>query len=34
MRKGEADEVRFDTPGTYEYICSIHPNMKGTVVVE
>ena len=24
---------RFDRPGTYHFICSIHPQMLGTVVV-
>jgi amicyanin len=24
----------FTTPGTYEYFCSLHPHMKGTIVVE
>jgi len=24
---------RFDTPGTYKYICSIHPRMVGTITV-
>jgi plastocyanin len=24
----------FDKPGTYSYFCSIHPKMKGTVVVQ
>ena len=24
----------FTTPGTYEYFCSLHPHMVGTVVVE
>jgi amicyanin len=24
----------FTTPGVYEYFCSLHPYMKGTVVVE
>jgi plastocyanin len=24
----------FDTPGTYEYICSVHPYMHGEVVVQ
>jgi len=25
---------RFDRPGTYHFICSIHPQMLGTVVVQ
>jgi len=24
----------FEEPGTYEYYCSIHPYMTGTVIVE
>ena len=24
---------RFDKPGTYKYICSIHPRMVGTITV-
>jgi plastocyanin len=24
----------FDKPGTYSYFCSIHPKMKGTIVVQ
>jgi plastocyanin len=24
----------FMTPGTYEYFCSLHPHMTGTIVVE
>jgi plastocyanin len=24
----------FNDPGTYKYICSVHPRMQGTVVVE
>lgn len=24
----------FDTPGSYEYYCEFHPNMKGSIVVE
>ncbi|OGZ34255.1 MAG: hypothetical protein A2174_03585 [Candidatus Portnoybacteria bacterium RBG_13_41_18] len=25
---------KFNQPGTYNYYCSIHPDMKGTVIVE
>jgi plastocyanin len=32
---GETYSLTFDTPGTYEYICLIHPTtMKGEIVVE
>jgi plastocyanin len=24
---------RFEKPGTYEYGCALHPQMKGTIVV-
>ena len=24
----------FSTPGTYDYFCSLHPKMTGTIVVE
>jgi len=24
----------FTTPGTYKYLCSLHPHMTGTIVVE
>ena len=24
---------RFDKPGTYKYLCSIHPKMVGTITV-
>jgi plastocyanin len=23
----------FDAPGTYDYVCAVHPYMQGTVVV-
>jgi plastocyanin len=26
--------VTFATPGAYEYFCSLHPHMTGTIVVE
>jgi len=31
---GNAFSVTFETPGTYEYLCIIHPWMTGSVVVE
>ena len=31
---GQSRSETFDTPGTYAYICTPHPNMEGTVVVE
>jgi plastocyanin len=34
LQKGESGSVRFDAPGEFAYICSIHPQMTGTVVVE
>lgn len=34
MSKGSTFTQTFDTPGTYEYKCSIHPSMKGKVIVE
>jgi plastocyanin len=27
-------QFKFDKPGTYHYICTIHPKMVGTIVVE
>jgi plastocyanin len=33
LNKGQSGSVTFDQPGTFTYICTIHPNMKGTVVV-
>lgn len=34
LNQGESYTQTFDTPGTYEYFCEFHPNMKGVVVVE
>ncbi len=31
---GDDYTVKFDTPGRYAYLCSFHPFMTGTVVVE
>jgi len=25
--------MKFDPPGTFDYICGLHPNMKGKVEV-
>lgn len=33
LATGESFEFTFDSPGTYEYICLIHPTMQGTIVV-
>ena len=30
----EAFSFTFTAPGTYEYFCSLHPHMTGTIVVE
>ncbi|HSH55515.1 MAG TPA: cupredoxin family copper-binding protein [Candidatus Limnocylindrales bacterium] len=32
--KGETYSFTFTKAGTYEYYCSPHPHMKGTIVVE
>ena len=34
MRSGATYSQVFDAPGTYSYVCSFHPEMVGTVVVE
>lgn len=31
---GDSFAFTFTTPGTYHYFCSLHPFMKGTVVVK
>jgi plastocyanin len=34
MAPGESVSQAFETPGTYAYVCSLHPkDMKGTVLV-
>jgi plastocyanin len=30
---GKSDSVRFSRPGTYRYICAIHPFMHGKIIV-
>jgi plastocyanin len=31
---GEVFSFKFDKPGTYHFLCTIHPRMVGTIVVE
>jgi plastocyanin len=31
---GEKFTNVFDKPGTYNYICAVHPHMRGTVIVK
>jgi plastocyanin len=31
---GDSFSFKFDKPGTYQYVCTIHPRMVGTVVVD
>ena len=33
LGRGSTHTVSFTAPGTYDYHCSLHPNMVGTVVV-
>ena len=34
LSQGQTFSRVFDTAGTYEYTCSVHPAMKGTVTVK
>ncbi|MCL4552640.1 MAG: cupredoxin domain-containing protein [Candidatus Marsarchaeota archaeon] len=34
LNQGQTYVHQFNTKGTFRYVCSIHPNMEGTVVVE
>ena len=31
---GESFSFKFSKPGTYKYLCTIHPRMVGTIVVK
>ena len=31
---GEKFTAVFDKPGTYNYICAVHPHMHGTIIVQ
>jgi plastocyanin len=32
--RGQRASVTFDKPGEYNYICGLHPNMKGVIEVK
>ena len=34
MLKGQSFSHTFDTEGTYDYFCEVHPWMQGAVVVQ
>jgi len=33
LKAGESFSLSIDEPGTYQYYCTIHPNMVGTIIV-
>jgi len=33
IKPGQSYKHTFSSPGTYDYVCSIHPSMKGKVIV-
>jgi plastocyanin len=34
LRTDDKFSFKFDEPGTYEYHCSIHPKMRGKIIVQ
>ncbi len=34
LRRGAVYSHRFEDPGTFAYLCTIHPSMTGSVVVQ
>ena len=34
LDEGDSYSFKFDKPGVFKYICSIHPNMKATITVK
>jgi len=33
LDKGESSDITFETPGSFDFICTYHPYMKGRIVV-
>jgi len=33
LQRGQSYTTTLDRPGTYEYFCALHPNMRGMIVV-
>lgn len=33
LRAGQSQQHTFNAAGTFDYLCSIHPSMTGTIVV-
>lgn len=34
LDQGDTYQFKFDKPGVYKYICSIHPRMMATIIVK
>ena len=34
LDQNDSFSFKFDKPGTYRFICSIHPHMMGTIIVK
>jgi plastocyanin len=34
LQQDQSGKVTFDAPGSYAFVCTYHPNMKGTVTVK
>lgn len=34
LRKGKSETITFDSAGSFDFFCKIHPGMKGTITVQ
>ena len=34
LSQGQSDQVTFDAAGSFAYVCTVHPAMKGTITVQ